>query len=276
MLNPSKTILSVAGSDSIGGAGIQADILTGAALGVHVMTALTAVTAQNSIGVLASHPLPPEMLRLQLEAVVADIIPDAVKIGMLPSPLHASVVADFISSHGFSNVVVDPVISSTSGFSLSSGSALSIMKERLFPLASLITPNIPEAEKILQVRIQSSEQRKSACFRLLESARCGAVLLKGGHSEGHIISDLLLMADSDPLSFHEFSHTKINTLNSHGTGCTLSSAIAAYLALGHPLPVAVSMAIDYLQGALLAARDYTFGRLGGHGPVNHFFNHRYL
>ena len=266
-----KTVLSIAGSDSIGGAGIQADIRTGSALGVYVMSVVTAVTAQNSAGVIGYEAVSPEMLRMQLTAVIEDIVPDAVKIGMIPTEEHTEVIAELINNHGLKNVVLDPVMTSTSGTALNGHSTLHVMLEQLMPSATLITPNIPEAERILGESILSYNDRKAACRRLLERVGCGGVLLKAGHADDELLSDMLTIAEAGLIKEYEFSHPRIETVNTHGTGCTLSTAIASHLALGEELVSAVEKGIAYLQGALKAGREYSFGRLGGHGPVDHFF-----
>lgn len=266
-----KTVLSIAGSDSIGGAGIQADIRTGSALGVYVMSVVTAVTAQNSAGVIGYETVSPEMLRMQLTAVIEDIVPDAVKIGMIPTAEHTEVIAEFINNHGLKNVVLDPVMTSTSGRALNGHSTLQVMLEQLMSSATLITPNIPEAERILGESILSYNDRKAACRRLLERVGCEGVLLKAGHADDELLSDMLTIAEAGLIKEYEFSHPRIDTINTHGTGCTLSTAIASYLALGEELVSAVEKGIAYLQGSLKAGREYSFGRLGGHGPVDHFF-----
>ncbi len=267
-----KTVLSIAGSDSIGGAGIQADIRTGSSLGVHVMTVITAVTAQNSKEVRSFEVVSPDMLRLQLDAVLDDVVPDAAKIGMIPSAEHVEIIAEYIQRFHLKNIVLDPVLASSSGTELNGSSTLDTLIENLMPLVTLITPNIPEAERILRTNITDQTERKDACRKLLADINCKAVLLKSGHAHGNTLTDILALS-SDGIMEYEFTHPRIDTINTHGTGCTLSTAIASFLARGDDLVTAVGRGIEYLQYALEAGRDYSFGKLNGHGPVNHFFNH---
>lgn len=267
-----KTVLSIAGSDSIGGAGIQADIRTGTSLGVHVMTVITAVTAQNSNEVRGFEAVSPDMLRRQLDAILADVIPDAVKIGMIPSSVHVEIIAEYIRRFRLDNIVLDPVLTSSSGTELNQPSSLNALIDSLMPLAMLITPNIPEAERILQIKISNPAERNDACRKLLTDIGCKAVLLKAGHAEGDTLTDVLTVS-TDDLKIIEFTHPRIDTMNSHGTGCTLSTAIASFLALGDDLETAVGRGVDYLLNALKAGKNYSFGKLNGHGPLNHFFNY---
>jgi hydroxymethylpyrimidine/phosphomethylpyrimidine kinase len=256
-----RTVLSIAGSDCIGGAGIQADIKTCTSLGVYAMTAITAVTAQNTLGVVTYQPVSPELLRAQLDAVIADVRPDAVKIGMLPTVQIVNIVAEFIRQHHLANVVLDPVCVATSGHSLALDDVPAAMAEQLFPLAAVITPNIPEARMFLR-----GDADRVDGFTLLSMYKLNAVLVKGGHLDGAVCRDCLYMADD----MRAFEHVRIDTPNTHGTGCTLSSAIASYLALGCNLAEAVERAGDYEAAAIESGADYKFGH--GHGPVNHMFN----
>ena len=257
-----RTALSIAGSDSCGGAGIQADIKTMTMNGVYSMSAVTALTAQNTTSVRAILESTPEFLGQQLDAVFEDIRPDAVKIGMVSSCGLIRVIADRLRRYGAENVVVDPVMVATSGSSLMKTDAVSALAEELFPLASLITPNIPEAQILSGRTITNPEEMQEAARRIGSEYGC-AVLLKGGHS----VSDAndLLYAHGEE---RWFAGRRIDNPNTHGTGCTLSSAIAANLAKGFPLEEAVRRAKAYISGALSAMLD--LGK--GSGPMNHAFD----
>ena len=260
-----NTALTIAGSDSGGGAGIQADLKTFAALGCYGMTAITAITAQNTQGVRAIHGVPPEMLRAQIDAVATDIGVDAVKIGMLHSPEVVRVVAEAIARHGLHNVVLDPVMVATSGDRLIAQETVGVLVRELFPLATLITPNLDEAGWLLGRTLDSEAQLADAADALL-GLGARAVLLKGGHLPGEQVVDLLAL----PRGVHErLAAARIATHNGHGTGCTLSSAIAAYLALGETLPEAVRLARRYILSAIAAGADVRTGQ--GQGPLNHGF-----
>lgn len=254
------TVLSIAGSDSIGGAGIQADIKTCTALGCYAMTAITAVTAQNTLGVLAFEPVSERLMRLQLKAVCSDVRPDAVKIGMVPTPEIANIIADAIEEYRLRNIVVDPVMVSTSGCGLSSSPAIAALAERVFPHAALITPNLAEGAALLGGRAPDAKELSRAVGGV-------AVLLKGGHLEdSDILTDILHFQSRD----YEYSHPRLLTPNTHGTGCTLSSAIACALAQGMPLPQACGLAIQWLHKAIASGAGYAIGH--GHGSVNHLHN----
>ncbi|WP_019374385.1 bifunctional hydroxymethylpyrimidine kinase/phosphomethylpyrimidine kinase, partial [Melaminivora alkalimesophila] len=256
-------VLSIAGSDSGGGAGIQADLKTFAALGCYGMTAITAITAQNTRGVSAIHGVPPEMLRAQIDAVAEDIGADAVKIGMLHSPEVVQVVADAIRRHGLPNVVLDPVMVATSGDRLIAEETVAVLVRELFPIAALVTPNLDEAGWLIGRPITQEAELDAAADELLALGARG-VLLKGGHLPGERVVDVLAL----PGAAHEpLAAARIATHNGHGTGCTLSSAIAAQLALGEPLPEAVRSARRYILGAIAAGADVHTGH--GHGPLNH-------
>lgn len=258
-------VLSIAGSDSGGGAGIQADLKTMAAHGCYGMTAITALTAQNTQGVRAVHPVPVEHLVQEIDAVAEDIGIDAVKTGMLATPelVHAVVAA--IQRHAWGKVVVDPVMVATSGDLLMAKETVSVMVERLFPCAALVTPNLDEAECLLGQRITEAAQLLPAAQRLI-GLGAQAVLLKGGHLPGDEVVDLLLTADGEHL---HLASRRIVGANVHGTGCTLSSAIACQLALGQTLPQAVRAARSYVLQAIEAGAFVQTGR--GHGPLNHGF-----
>ena len=256
-----KTALTIAGSDSSGGAGIQADLKTMQANGVYGMSAITALTAQNTTGVTGIMEVSPEFLEKQLDAVFTDIFPDAVKIGMVSSPELIEMIAKKLLQYGAKNVVLDTVMVATSGSRLSSDTAVEAMKKRLFPLATVITPNIPEAEVLCGKRIGSEEEMLSAARSISETYDV-AVLLKGGH-QVNTANDLLVASGGE----RWFIGERIDNPNTHGTGCTLSSAIASGLALGYDLECAVEHAKAYISGALKAMLD--LGK--GSGPLNHGF-----
>ena len=256
-------LLTIAGSDSGGGAGIQADLKTFAALGCYGMTAVTALTAQNTLGVRTIHPVPPDVLRDQIDAVVEDIGVDAVKIGMLHAPEIVLTVAAAIDRHGLRNVVLDPVMVATSGAALIDRVAIAVLVRELFRRAAVITPNLDEAS-LLVGRVIDSEASMREAARELLAMGASAVLLKGGHLAGGIVSDLLMTTQGD---VHWMRAQRIKTANTHGTGCTLSSAIAAHLALGAGLFEAVQAARAYVRGALEAGAKVRSG--AGGGPLNH-------
>ncbi|MCD6663640.1 MAG: bifunctional hydroxymethylpyrimidine kinase/phosphomethylpyrimidine kinase [Comamonas sp.] len=256
-------VLSIAGSDSGGGAGIQADLKTFSALGCFGMTAITAITAQNTQGVRAIHGVPPEVLRAQIDAVVEDIGVDAVKIGMLATPDIVRVVADAIARHALPHVVLDPVMVATSGDALIEHETIAALVRELFPLAQVITPNLDEAALLLGRPIDTVDALERAADELL-ALGARAVLLKGGHLSGDWVVDLLALPGGE---HHRLESARIVTNNGHGTGCTLSSAIAAHLALGEPLVQAVRGARSYILGAIEAGAAVVTGH--GHGPLNH-------
>ena len=253
-----KTALSIAGSDPSGGAGIQADLKT---MTMHGVYAMSAVTAQNTTGVRGVLECSPEFLALQLDCIFSDIVPDAVKTGMVSSAPLIRVIVDRLIHYQAQNLVVDPVMVSTSGSRLLEEAALEALRERLLPLAILITPNIPEAEVLSGLSIQDEQGMEEAARIIGDSCGC-AVLCKGGHA----------IQDADDVLYNRgqlrwFRGERIDNPNTHGTGCTLSSAIAANLALGLPLEESVARAKDYLSGALRAMLD-----LGaGSGPLNHAY-----
>lgn len=256
-------LLSIAGSDSGGGAGIQADLKTFSALGCYGMTAITAITAQNTCGVRSIHGVPPNILRDQIDAVLEDIGADAVKIGMLHSADMVQVVADAIDRHALQRVVLDPVMVATSGAVLVDNPAIAALVRVLFGRAVLVTPNLDEAA-LLVGRPLDSEQAMEAAAQQLLGLGAPAVLLKGGHLAGAVVSDLLV--DANGLR-HWMRAPRIHTANTHGTGCTLSSAIAAHLALGCALQEAVEAARAYVRGAIEAGAGVRTGV--GSGPLNH-------
>ena len=256
-------MLSIAGSDSGGGAGIQADLKTFAALGCYGMTAITALTAQNTQGVRGIHGVPAPFLAAQIDAVVEDIGVDAVKIGMLHSPEVVRVVADAIHRHRLPHVVLDPVMVATSGDRLIVPETVAALVGELFPLAEIITPDLDEAALLLGRPIGGADALDAAAQGLLALGARAAVL-KGGHLPGDWVVDVLALPDG---TLQRLESARIATHNGHGTGCTLSSAIAAHLALGHTLPEAVHQARAYILGAIAAGANVHTGR--GHGPLNH-------
>jgi hydroxymethylpyrimidine/phosphomethylpyrimidine kinase len=256
-------VLSIAGSDSGGGAGIQADLKTFAALGCYGMTALTALTAQNTLGVRAIHGMPLQFLADQIDAVAEDIGIDAVKIGMLHSAPVVETVAAALDRHRLTAVVLDPVMVATSGARLIEPDAVDALVRQLFPRALLVTPNLDEASLLVGRTLESEADMEAAARELLERG-ARAVLVKGGHRAGDTVSDLLLARDAGP---QWLRGPRIDTPNTHGTGCTLSSAIAAFLALGSELPQAVRQAHEYVRGALAAGAAVRTG--AGSGPLNH-------
>lgn len=256
-----KTALTIAGSDCSGGAGIQADIKTMTMNGVYAMSAITALTAQNTTGVKSIMEVTPQFLGEQLDMIFEDIRPDAVKIGMVSNAELIAVIAERLAFYRAANIVVDPVMVATSGANLSTERAIHALCDKLFPLADLITPNIPEAEILTGNAITSPEAMEAAAEWIFRQYGC-AVLLKGGHN----INDAndLLYAGNEAVWIHG---KRIANPNTHGTGCTLSSAIAANLAKGYPLAQAVTQAKAYISGALSAMLD--LGR--GSGPLHHAF-----
>jgi hydroxymethylpyrimidine/phosphomethylpyrimidine kinase len=256
-------VLSIAGSDSGGGAGIQADLKTIAALGCYGMTSITALTAQNTMGVRSIHAVPLAMLADQIDAVVEDIGVDAVKIGMLHSADTVRTVAAALRRHGLAKVVLDPVMIATSGAKLIDEAAIDGLVRELFPLAAVVTPNLDEAA-LLVGRPLRSESDMEAAARILLERGAHAVLVKGGHLAGDTVSDLLLARAGEPLWMRA---PRILSPNTHGTGCTLSSAIASQLALGADLAEAVTRAREFVRGALDAGARVRTG--AGSGPLNH-------
>ena len=257
-----KTALSIAGSDSSGGAGIQADIKTMSAHGVFAMTAVTALTAQNTTGVTDIMETTPAFLAAQLDAVFTDIYPDAVKIGMVSSAELIAVIAEKLAQYGAKHIVVDPVMVATSGAPLLRPDAVEALRTKLLPLAEVATPNIPEAEILADMTIASPEDMETAAQIISDRYGC-AVLCKGGHDLNDA-NDLLWRGGSA----RWFRGRRIDNPNTHGTGCTLSSAIASNLARGMDLETAVDRAKAYISGALAAMLDLGKGR----GPMNHLFD----
>ena len=259
-------VLSIAGSDSGGGAGIQADLKTCAALGCYGMTAITAITVQNTLGVTGIHGIPLDTVRGQIDAVVQDIGVDAVKIGMLATPDVVSVVADAIRRHRIRNVVLDPVMVATSGDRLIVPETAQALVQELFPLATVITPNLDEAALLLGRSIDGIAELDAAVADLLAMG-APAVLLKGGHLSGDLVMDVLGRHGRPAGDYLRLQSQRIVTHNGHGTGCTLSSAIASFLAQGLALEAAVTEARRYILGAIEAGAEVYTGQ--GHGPLNH-------
>lgn len=260
------TALTIAGSDSSGGAGIQADLKTFSALGVYGMSAITSITAQNTQGVRGIQAITPSILQGQLEAVFEDCIIDSVKTGMLHNREAIEVTAEIIDRFSPPYIVVDPVMISTSGSKLIEDDAIEAVINLLFRRSTIITPNIDEAEFLTDIPLRTAEDMEKAALKLMNMG-CKGVLMKGGHLKGTNMIDMLFVAGEKPI---RLCSTKIRTQNTHGTGCTFSSAIAANLALGYSLAEAVTKSKGYISQALESGADTFVGH--GHGPVNHFFS----
>ena len=257
-----KKVLTIAGSDCSGGAGIQADIKTMTAHKVYAMSVITALTAQNTIGVTGIMEVTPEFLAQQLDSIFTDIRPDAVKIGMVSSSALIQVIAEKLKEYKAKNIVVDPVMVATSGSKLISDDAIETLKTCLMPLSSILTPNIPEAEVLAEMKVETEEEMILAAKKISETFHC-AVLCKGGHQLND--ANDLLYRDGEYKWFHG---KRIQNPNTHGTGCTLSSAIASNLAKGYSMDESVKRAKDYISEALEAMLD--LGK--GSGPMKHCFN----
>jgi hydroxymethylpyrimidine/phosphomethylpyrimidine kinase len=260
-MGPPARLLIIAGSDSSGGAGIQADIKTAAAFGAYAMTAVTAVTVQDTKAVRAIHPVPPAIVRGQIEAALADIGVDAIVTGMLFSAPIVRAVAETLAqrARGIA-LVVDPVMVSTSGTTLLDDDAVETLKQRLLPLATLVTPNLPETKQLTGVAGTSRDAVRKAA-NTLRNMGAKAALIKGGHASKATVDDLLVWEHGEDV----FAFPRLKTRHTHGTGCTLATAIACGLAQGLPLPVAVGRAREYVQAAIAGAP----GLGKGHGPLNH-------
>lgn len=259
-----KAVLSIAGSDPSGGAGIQADIKTITAHRLYAETAITSLTVQNTLGVVEVDDVKPRIVSRQIDVVFEDIVPDAVKVGMVSSPQIIEVIASRLKEYAATNIVVDPVMVATSGSRLISEEAIETLKEKLIPLATMITPNLPEAEALSGMSIANESDMENAAKQLLELG-ASSVLVKGGHLNDRA-DDVLALPNGE---IHWFRGEHIDTRNTHGTGCTLSSAIACNLALGLSLPDAARKAKSYLTGAL--TYDLRLGK--GRGPVNHMWEY---
>ena len=256
-------VLTIAGSDSGGGAGIEADLKTCTALGVYGMAAITSVTAQNTVGVFGVHDMPPEFVSQQIDVCADDIGVDAAKTGMLSNADIVTAVSISVTRSAISKLVVDPVMVAKSGDSLLRANARLALKEKLLPLAFVVTPNVPEAETLADMDIRSDRDLREAAERVYELGP-KHVLIKGGHLEGPDATDYLF----DGTRMLAFTAPRLNTKNTHGTGCTYSAAIAAYLAKGLEIEEAVRAAKRYLTKAI----QHSFGLGKGHGPLNHFWN----
>lgn len=257
-----KKVLTIAGSDSSGGAGIQADLKTMTSLNVYGMSAITALTAQNTMGVTDIMEVSSDFLYKQLDSIFKDIIPDSVKVGMVSSVDLITVIAERLTYYNAKNIVVDPVMVATSGSKLLRDEAIETLKKQLFPQAILLTPNIPEASILAHMDIENKEDMKTAA-KIIGDEHNIAVLCKGGHSNED--ADDLLYINNE---FKWFKGSRINNKNNHGTGCTLSSAIASYLALGKDLDTSIKLSKDYITGSLNNMLD--IGK--GSGPLNHMWN----
>lgn len=254
-----KKVLTIAGSDCSGGAGIQADLKTMLANGVYGMSVITSLTAQNTTGVRSIQNATGDFLKDQIDSVFEDIVPDAVKIGMIPSKEMVEIIAERMKFYNVKKLVVDPVMVATSGADLSDSESVKALKEKLIPLASLVTPNVPEAEVLSGMKINAEDDMKNAAEKINKKCGC-SVLIKGGHSEEN--ANDVLYHDGE---FYVFAMKKIDNENTHGTGCTLSSAIACNLAKGMDVPKAVARAKDYITEAITAGLDLGHGR----GPLDH-------
>lgn len=257
------TTLTIAGSDSCGGAGVQADVKTMSALGCYAATAITAITVQNTLGVTAVHAVPPEIVAGQIRVVMDDIKPRAVKVGMVNDTATIIAIADALKDYDVEHIVVDPVMVATSGSRLMQDDAVEVFCKQLLPLATLLTPNIPETEVLSGITVSDKESMDSAALRILQLG-CSNLLVKGGHLEGKKIDRLYGEEE------REYVGENVVTRNTHGTGCTLSSAITSFLAQGLPVDEAIGAAKEWLTKALRAGADVEIGK--GHGPVNHFFD----
>ena len=256
--------VTIAGSDSGGGAGIQADLKTFSALGVYGASVITALTAQNTLGVQGIHDVPPAFVEQQIDSVFSDLAVDAVKIGMLSQPAIIETVAEGLERHRATQVVLDPVMVAASGDRLLAPQAVNALRQVLLPKALLVTPNLPEAAAILDEPLAQDERAMCRQAERILALGPRAVLVKGGHGTGHESTDILM----DAQGVRRFTAPRIDTRNTHGTGCTLSSAIAAGLAKGLSLDDAIAMAKSFISAAIGASSQLQIGR--GHGPVHHF------
>ena len=258
-------VLTIAGSDSSGGAGIQADIKAISAMGSYAASVITSVTAQNTLGVQAIHPIPSDMVRQQIESVMDDLHPEAIKIGMVCDKDIALIISKNIYKYQPRWVVYDPVMVSTSGHKLMTDDTINIIRQKLIPQATLITPNLHEAKVLLGNSLKDEDEMKKGAELLGKTYRC-SVLIKGGHLENNEMCDILY--DATEGRCFRYHAPKIESHNLHGTGCTLSSAIATKLSQGHPLKEAIALAKDYVTKAIDASKNMHIGN--GHGPLWHF------
>ncbi len=263
-----KRVLTIAGSDSGGGAGIQADIKTISACGCYAMTAITAITVQNTTGVTGVHAVPIETVHEQIAAVLDDIGADAIKIGMLHSSEIILAIKNTLQDYNIRNIVLDPVMVATSGDKLLQDGAIETLKHELIPITRIITPNIHEAEILLGRKIRLQDDL-TGMARELSLNKTVSVLLKMGHFTGNELTDIFYNAEEDQIL--ELKSKRVHTRNTHGTGCTLSSATASFLALGMPLNDTVKNASNYVHQAIVTGAHYSTGK--GHGPVHHFYQY---
>jgi hydroxymethylpyrimidine/phosphomethylpyrimidine kinase len=261
-----RKVLTIAGSDSGGGAGIQADLKTFSAIGCYGMSVITALTAQNTRGVTGIHPVPPAFVVQQIEAVFSDMGTDAVKIGMLYSAELIEAVSEALKKHNARKIVLDPVMVAQSGDKLLQDDAIEAIKTHLMPLADVVTPNIPEASVLCGRQLKQWCDIESAAETLAQHGS-RSILIKGGHGDENKSTDLLFLASEN--RFVRLTASRIKTNNNHGTGCTLSSAIASYMARGNDIEAAVQKAKTFMNQAIAAGANYKLGH--GHGPVHHFF-----
>jgi hydroxymethylpyrimidine/phosphomethylpyrimidine kinase len=261
-----KRVLTIAGSDSGGGAGIQADIKTISACGCYAMSAITAVTVQNTVGVSDVHPIPEHIIEGQIYAVLSDLGADAIKIGMLHSSAVIETIIKVIRQFDIKNIVLDPVMVSTSGHKLIQDEAIDTLKNKLIQLVRVITPNIPEAEILLGEKIENQADLKRV-VKALSYGEKVSVLLKAGHLTEDELTDVFYNAETDEVI--ELSSQRVQSQNTHGTGCTFSSAVASFLAQGLPLNDAVKQGKEYINQAIVNGMPYKIGK--GHGPVHHFY-----
>lgn len=268
MRNNYDIVLSIAGSDSSAGAGIQADIKSVAACGGYCATAITALTAQNTCGVESVNIVSDDIVRAQIDAVMVDLRVKAIKLGMLPSVGIVATVKEYIERYGIENVVLDPVMISTSGCTLVEDCVSRDIITKLLPLTRVITPNIPECEFICGIKITCESDFENAAH-YFKKMGTRALLLKSGHLTCDMITDNLY--DFETGEIHKFRYNKVNTINTHGTGCSLSSSLAAHLAQGYSLMESVRLSEEYIHGAIESAICYEVGK--GHGPINHFYKY---
>ncbi|KGO79223.1 hydroxymethylpyrimidine kinase [Flavobacterium beibuense F44-8] len=260
------TVLTIAGTDPSGGAGIQADLKTFSALGCYGMSVITALVAQNTTGVRAIHNIPADFVQQQLDAVMEDIRPDAIKIGMVHTSQLVEVIAATLKKYPDIPVVFDPVMVATSGDKLIEDTTIEVIVSQLFPLVTLITPNMDEASLLANMPIETVSQMQQA-GEVISATGCKALLMKGGHLQTEQLTSILM--DENGI-VNTYVSDKVDTNNVHGSGCTLSSAIASYLARGEELQNAVALAQEYINGAIYHGRDVLIGK--GNGPLNHFYN----
>lgn len=263
-------ILTIAGSDSGGGAGIQADLKTFSALGCYGTSAITAITVQNTCGVSGIHSIPADIVQGQIKAVMDDIKPDAIKIGMIHSAELALAIAEILQAYPQVPVILDPVMVATSGDKLIENNTIAVLKKELFPLATVVTPNLDEASLLTGLTIEDTDGMKKAANYILETG-CLSVMVKGGHLKGDKLYDIYLHRNGDEMVFESDAIVSENT---HGTGCTLSSAMAVYTALGMTMSDAIAKAKRYVHQAIETGKDVKTGE--GHGPLNHFHNPQML